>query len=213
MNEPILARHSLALALPKAAPAIATSSVLVLGRIWNANGAEHSIGNATLMALLTVGAATAGAFAAAGRGGNEVVAGTAFALSGGLALAGVAGYADGLSLPVLLWALATATAYALSARHWRTDRRIAVAHEHSTVERREAHAHVERVEALRAGARIETARVGAAYAEQLAAALLTRATLPGFDPAAVHEAGLPELPVGRGVGDSSRLAQADSHSA
>ncbi|MEU0990546.1 hypothetical protein [Streptomyces sp. NPDC005953] len=224
MNDPILARHSLALALPKAAPAIATSSVLVLGRIWNANGAEHSIGNATLMALLAFGAATAGAFAAAGRGGNEVIAGTAFALSGGLALAGVAGYADGLSLPALLWALATATAYALAARHWRTDRRIAVAHEHSTVERREAHAHVERVEALRAGARIETARVGAAYAEQLAAALLTRATLPGFDPAAVHEAGLPGLPaavhgtglpglpVGGGVGDSSRLAQADPHS-
>ncbi|MEU5402678.1 hypothetical protein ABZ348_25650 [Streptomyces sp. NPDC005963] len=196
MNEPILARHCLALALPKAAPAVATSTVLVLGRIWNANGAEHSVGDATLMALLAVGAATAGAFAAVGRGGNDVIAGTAFALSGGLALAGVAGYADGLSLPLLLWALATVTAYALSARHRRTDRRTAVAWEHGTIERRETHAHVERVEALRAGARIETARVGAAYAEQLAAALLTRAALPGFDPAALHAAGLPELPAG-----------------
>jgi hypothetical protein len=38
------------------------------------------------------------------------------------------------------------------------------------------------------------ARTGAAYAEQLAAALVTRAALPGFDPAAVEAAGLPHLP-------------------
>jgi hypothetical protein len=38
------------------------------------------------------------------------------------------------------------------------------------------------------------ARTGAAYAEQLAAALLTRAALPGFDPKALEAVGLPELP-------------------
>ncbi len=42
MNEPITARHWLATAAPKVAPAVATSTVLILGRIWNANGAEHS---------------------------------------------------------------------------------------------------------------------------------------------------------------------------
>ncbi|MFC9317422.1 hypothetical protein ACFTWR_24020 [Streptomyces nigra] len=194
MNEQIIARHWLAIIAPKAAPALATSTVLILARIWNANGAEHSIGNAVLMTALSLGAAAAGVCASIGRSGDGVLAGTAFAASGGLALAGVAGYADGLSLPLLLWALATAIAYGLAARYWRTDRREHVAHERQTNTRREEHAHIERVEALRAGAQIEVARTGAAYAEQLAAALITRAALPGFDFKAVEAAGLPELP-------------------
>jgi hypothetical protein len=193
VHEPIVARHWLALAAPKAAPALATSTVLILGRIWNANGAEHSVGNAALMVVLATGASTAGAFAAAGRAGDSVIAGTAFAASGGLALAGVAGYADGISLPLLLWILATAIAYGLAARYWRTDRRDRLAYERHSVQRREEHAHVERVEALRAGAQIEVARSGAAYAESLATALVTRAALPRFDPAALAQAGLPEL--------------------
>ncbi|MFI5803077.1 hypothetical protein [Streptomyces sp. NPDC051561] len=195
MNEPIVARHWLTLAAPKAAPALATSTVLILGRIWNANGAEHSTGNAVLMVVLAAGAATAGAFASAGRTGDSVIAGTAFAVSGGCVLAGVAGYADGLPLPLLLWVLATAAAYGIAARYWRTDRRDTLAHDRHTSVRREEHGHIERVEALRAGAQIEVARSGAAYAEQLAIALLTRATLPGFDPQALASGGLPELPV------------------
>ncbi|OAR26663.1 hypothetical protein A8W25_31510 [Streptomyces sp. ERV7] len=194
MNEPILARHWLTLAAPKAAPAVATSTVLILGRIWNANGAEHSTGNAALMVILAAGAAAAGACASTGRAGDSVIAGTAFATSGGLALAGVAGYSDGLPLPLLLWALATAVAYGLAARYWRTERRDTLAHQRHTTERREDHAHIERVEALRAGAQIESARAGASYAESLATALITRATLPGFNPQAIESAGLPELP-------------------
>ncbi|MER6615153.1 hypothetical protein [Streptomyces xantholiticus] len=194
MNEPIVARNTLAHITPKAAPAVATSTVLILGRIWNANGAEHSVGNAALMVVLATGAAAAGAFASAGRRGDSVIAGTAFAASGGLALAGVAGYADGWSLPILLWALATAVAYGLAARYWRTDRRDVIAFERSSIERRETHAHTERVEALRAGAQIEVAREGAAYATALAQALTARAALPGFDPIELTRAGLPELP-------------------
>lgn len=194
MNEPIVARHWLAHLAPRVAPVVATSTVLILGRIWNANGAEHSVGNAALMVALTAGTATAGAFASAGRSGDGIVAGTAFATSGGLALAGVAGYADGWSLPVLLWAVATAVAYGIAARHWRTDRRDTIAYERGTAVRGAEHAHTERVEALRAGAQIESARAGAAYAEQLATALITRATLPGFNPHTLTDAGLPELP-------------------
>ncbi|GAA1173474.1 hypothetical protein GCM10009654_33480 [Streptomyces hebeiensis] len=194
MSEPLVHPHWLTRAAPKAAPVVATSTVLILGRIWNTNGAEHSVGNAALMVVLAAGSATAGAFASAGRAGNEVVAGTAFAASGSLALAGVAGYADGWSLPVLLWAVATAVAYGVAARHWRTDRRDAVAYERDTAARRVEHAHAERVEALRAGAQIEVAREGAAYAEALAQALTTRAGLPGFDPVAVERIGLPKLP-------------------
>ncbi|MGW0966311.1 hypothetical protein [Streptomyces sp. NPDC002516] len=194
MNEQIIARHWLAIIAPKAAPAIATSTVLILARIWNANGAEHSTGNAVLMTALSLAAAAAGVCSSIGQAGDSVIAGTAFAASSGLALAGVTGYADGLSLPLLLWALATATAYGLAARYWRADRRDNVAHERHVSGRREEHAHIERVEALRAGAQIEVARTGAAYAEQLAQALITRAVLPGFDSKAVEAAGLPELP-------------------
>ncbi|MFD7947747.1 hypothetical protein [Streptomyces sp. NPDC059744] len=195
MNEQIVARHWVALAAPKVAPAVATSTVLILGRIWNANGAEHSTGNAALMIVLAAGAATAGAFAAAGRGGGDgVLAATAFVTSGGLALAGVAGYADGLSLPLLLWVLATAVAYGIAARYWRTDRRDTVANERQNVVRREDHAHIERMEMLRSRTQIEVVRESVAYADALAAALTARATLPGFDPQALTRAGLPELP-------------------
>jgi hypothetical protein len=198
MNEPIVARHWLAAAAPKAAPAIATTTVLALARIWNANGAEHSVGNAVLMAVLSAGAAAAGACASVGHAGDSTIAGTAFAASGALAFAGVAGYADGLPLPLLLWSVATAGAYGLAARYWRKDRRETVAYERHVTDRREERAHIERVETLRATTQIEVARTGAAYAEQLAQALVTRAALPGFDPKAVEAAGLPELPAGRG---------------
>ncbi|MEU8715795.1 hypothetical protein [Streptomyces sp. NPDC048663] len=193
-NEPIVARHWLALAAPKAAPALATTTVLALARIWNANGAEHSVGNAVLMTALSLAAAGAGACASIGRAGDPVIAGTAFAASGSLALAGVAGYADGMSLPLLLWALATTGAYALATRYWRTERRERLAHDRHVSDRREERAHVERVETLRATAQIEVARSGAAYAEQLAAALVARAALPGFDPTALEHTGLPQLP-------------------
>ncbi|MFK0282555.1 hypothetical protein ACIQVL_19095 [Streptomyces sp. NPDC090499] len=195
MNEPIVARHWLATATPKAAPAIATTTVLALARIWNANGAEHSVGNAVLMGALSLGSAAAGVVAGNATG-DSVLVGTAFAASGALAFAGVAGYADGMPLPLLLWSLATTGAYALAARYWRTDRRERVAYQRQTSERREERAHIERVETLHASTQVEVARAGAAYAEQLAQALVTRATLPGFDPKALEAAGLPELPRG-----------------
>jgi hypothetical protein len=93
-----------------------------------------------------------------------------------------------------LWSVATAGAYALAARYWRTDRRDRVSYERHVSDRREERAHVERVETIRGTTQIEVARTGAVYAEQLAAALVTRATLPGFDPTALEAAGLPQLP-------------------
>lgn len=85
-------------------------------------------------------------------------------------------------------------AYTLAARYWRTDRREHLTHQRDTTERREEYAHVERVETLRSTTQIEVARSGAAYAEALAQALVTRATLPDFDPRALESAGLPALP-------------------
>lgn len=202
MSDQSTARHWLAATAPKAAPAVATSTVLILARIWNANGAEHSLGNAALMTTLAIGAATAGAAASRGlNGGDNRAASAAFGTAGALAFAGVAGYADGLPLPLLLWSVATVLAYTLAARHWRNDRRDAAAHKQHTTQRREDHAHIERVEAIRATAQVETARVqidvtreSTAYAHALAEALTARASLPGYDPAALTCAGLPQLP-------------------
>ncbi|KOT88383.1 hypothetical protein ADK86_32865 [Streptomyces sp. NRRL F-5755] len=188
------ARHWLAAAAPKAAPVIATSTVLALARIWNANGAEHSAGNAWLMGVLSAAAAAAGAVSSLGYSSDPIITGTAFGASGALALAGVAAYSDGWSLPLLLWAIATVIAYALAHRHWRVDRRETAAYERRLTEKREDHAHIERIEAMRGQTQITVAREQHAYAASLAAAITARASLPDFDATALAQAGLPELP-------------------
>jgi hypothetical protein len=194
MDPTITPPNPLAALAPKAAPGLATTTILILGRVWNAHGAAHSVGDAALMTALALGTAAAGTATVTGRHGDPVLAGVAFTASGTLALAGVTAYADGLPLPVLLWAITTAIAYGLAARGWRTERREATAYERATVERRETHAHVERVETIRAHAAVETARAGSEYATALTAALAARAALPGYDPAAIDRAGLPALP-------------------
>ena len=179
--------------LAKAAPALGTTSVLVLARVWNAHGAQHSVGGALLMGALTVGATVAGCASAHGHGGtNPAITGAAFATAGALTLAGVSGYADGLALPLLLWAIATAIAYGLAARHWSAERREHAAYERDAARRRAEHAHRERVAAIHAGARIETARLqleavrtSAVHATALADALAARAALPGHEAAEV----------------------------
>jgi hypothetical protein len=191
---PIVHRHRLADAAPKAAPALATSTVLILARIWNASGAEHSIGDAAVMGVLAAGAAYAGSKLATGDNGDGTAAAIGFTAAGTMAFAGVAAYSDGLPLPLLLWSVATVLAYVLAFRHWRTDRRDAIAYERATLDRRETQRHVETVEVIRARAQVEAAQAGGAYATALAAALTARAALPGFDPVALTTAGLPELP-------------------
>lgn len=195
---PVVARHSLADLAPKTAPVLATSTVLALARIWNANGAEHSMGDASVMGALAVGAAWVGNKLATGANGDATAASVGFTAAGTLATAGVAAYSDGLPLPLLLWAVATVLAYVVAARIWRADRRDQIAYERATEARRETQRHTETVEVIRARAAVETAREGAAYANALAAAITARAGLPGFDPTALAGAGLPELPASKG---------------
>ncbi|WP_433891765.1 hypothetical protein [Streptomyces sp. CA-111067] len=193
-GDPIAYRHWTADLAPKTAPALATTTVLALARIWNANGAQHSIGDASVMGVLAVGAAFAGNALARGENGEPVAAAVGFTAAGTLALAGVAAYTDELPLPLLLWAVATVLAYVLAHRHWRTERLDTTAYERATTGRRETQRHVETVEIIRARAAVETAQAGGQYATALAAALTARASLPGYDPAALAAAGLPELP-------------------
>ncbi|MFI1095131.1 hypothetical protein [Streptomyces sp. NPDC020917] len=197
-NPPIVYRHWLAEAAPKAAPVIATSTVLILARLWNAHGAEHSIGDAAVMGALAAGAAFAGSKLATGQHGDATAAAIGFTAAGTLALAGVAAYSDGIALPLLLWSVATVLAYILTFRHNRAERREQVAYDRATLDRRETQRHVETVEVIRARAQVEAAQAGGAYATALAAALTARSALPGYDPAAITTAGLPELPAATG---------------
>jgi hypothetical protein len=182
------AADRLAALAPKTAPLLTTSTVLILARVWNANGAEHSVGDAALMGTLATAAAIAGSLAAIG-GTGDTVTGTAYAAAGAFALSGVAAYSDGLSLPLLLWVVSTVLAYSLAARYWREDRRETTAFARQMTARREDHRHVETVEVIRAYAQIEAARESGAYAAALAQAISARQALPGFDPAALLQGG------------------------
>lgn len=184
------ARSWLAAAAPKAAPAVATSTVLILARIWNANGAQHSTGDATLMGSLSAAAALAGIVAATGQHGNGELTATAFATSGALAVAGVAAYSEPLAPALVLWAIATILGYVLAGRYWRQDRKDATAHQQRMEVVREDHRHTEHLELIRARTQVEAL----AYAVQLSDARAAREGLPGFDPAQLTRAGLPELP-------------------
>lgn len=190
MNEQTTARHWLVAIAPKAAPAIATSTVLILARIWNANGAEHSTGNAALMGTLAAGAAMAGLASINGQHGDGTLAATAFGLSGALAVTGVAAYADSIAPGLVLWAITTVLAYVLAARYWRHDRRENTAHAQHMEIRREDHRHAETIEIIRARTQTEAL----AYAVALSDARAHRDGLPGFDHPALAPTTRPELP-------------------
>ncbi|MGI5469635.1 hypothetical protein [Streptomyces sp. CA-132043] len=178
----------------KAAPVIATSTVLILARIWNANGAEHSTGSAILMGVLAAGCALAGATTTRGLHGDRTTSAIAFTGAGAFALAGVAGYADSLALPLLLWGVATVLAYVVAHRHWRQDRRAETLHRQRMEERQADYRHTETVEVIRARAQIEAL----AHAVALSDAYAYRQGLPGFTPGplALDRHPCAELPAG-----------------
>ncbi|MFJ9772681.1 hypothetical protein ACIRVF_15785 [Kitasatospora sp. NPDC101157] len=162
---------------PRLAPGLTTTTVLILARVWNANGAEHSIGNAILMGALSLGSAAAGYVSATSEHGHEIITATAFTGTGAFALAGVAAYSDELPLPLLLWVLATAAVYALAARYWREDKRETTAFERTYALRSLERGTDLQIAAVDAQARIEVAREATAYAAQLTAAILERHNL------------------------------------
>ncbi|WHM41136.1 hypothetical protein [Streptomyces sp. BPTC-684] len=173
---------------PKAAPAIATTTVLTLARLWNANGAEHSASAATLMGVLALGTAAAGVVVTNGRHGDPTSSALTFTAAGTLAVAGVAAYSDELPLPLLLWAVATVLAYVLAFRYWREDRRDGDAHGRHMETLREQHRHVETVTTIQARAlvdsrylELQSAQESTRQASALVDALTTRAQLPWPD--------------------------------
>jgi hypothetical protein len=159
------------------APGLTTGTVLVLARIWNANGAEHSVGDAALMIALPGGAAAAGWASAKGLNGDPTITATAWTASGALAVVACAAYADGMALPLILWVLATAGVYTLAAREWRQDRRTEKAAANTY-----ALAHMERrhdlaIAETQADAQVRVAEENVNYANALAQAIIDRQLL------------------------------------
>ncbi len=158
------ARASAFSKLDRFAPLGLSTPLLVFGRIWHAHGAAHSVGDAMLLGTLSAGALVG----AAVTGKSPVIAGTALGVSGGLAAAGIAGYATGLSLPLITWAIATISAYAVAWRGWRADARRAA----EAVLEREAKAlecsTVLQTEVIRAQRDISVAQINANAAVRVA---------------------------------------------
>ena len=172
----------------KAAPMAATTTVLVLARLWNASGAEHDQGAAFLMGALAVGTAAAGVVFTNGHHGDATSSALAFTGAGTFALAGVAAYTDELPLPLLLWSVATILAYILAHRVWREDRRAGEAHARDMEKLREKHLHRERIADTQGRYAVEAhwvelkvAQENTQAASALADAITARSALPGFD--------------------------------
>ena len=183
---PQAARVSPGAAFSRAVPTISTTAVLALGRYWHAHGAAHSIGDAALATLLTVGCA----IAAASVDGAEsaTTRATALGLAGGCAAAGIVGYSGEMALPLLIWALATTAAYALARRTWRTERHSETEHNRRMETDRARYDHELQIEAIRAHSAELAAQytvTAAAYqAKALAAVIGAPTAIPAVDPAA-----------------------------
>lgn len=184
---------------PKAAPALATTTVLALARIWNAHGAEHSVGAATLMGALALGTAVTGVVVTNGHHGNPTTSALTFTAAGTLAFAGVAAYSDDLPLPLLLWAVATVLAYVLASQTWREDRRDEDVHVRRMDTLHEEHRHVETVTTIKARAQVDSrylelqaAQENTRQATARVDALIARADRPVSDLSALAPAVPPQ---------------------
>lgn len=156
----------------RAAPVIATTTILAAARAWNLNGAEHSVGAAFLMGAFAVGSGAAGLASASGTHGDPAITAIAFAGAGTFAMAGVAAYSGPLPLPILLWLIATIATYAMAARYWRDDRRAEIRHARVRELQAADHDNAQRIEAIRARAAkdvAETTKDAAQAAQMLAA--------------------------------------------
>lgn len=179
---PQTARVSPGVAFTRALPAMATTSVLILGRYWHAHGAAHSIGDAILAGGLTAGCAIGAAVS-----DDPTTTAATLALAGGCAAAGIVGYSGEMALPLLVWALSTTAAYAMARRTWRIERRGQLEHDRRMEADRARYDHEIQVEAIRAHA-AETAAQYTVTAEvyrarALAAVIGARTAIPDVDPA------------------------------
>ncbi|MEU3574649.1 hypothetical protein AB0E96_40520 [Kitasatospora sp. NPDC036755] len=174
-------------------PVLTTTTALILARIWHEQGAAGSWGDVALMIVLSGASSAHGMVSAAKENGSEIITAVAFAASGAFALVGVSAYTSSWALAALLWLVATALVYAVTARHWRVAR-----------ERAEARWHELQLTQVNRLADVETARLQATvqaqaltYGLMLARAVEHREALDPatFQAAVLAGTGLPQLTV------------------
>jgi hypothetical protein len=151
---------------------VAAGTLLALGRIWNAQGAEHSVGAAALM-LAFGGASAFFATRTSDDTTNAVFAGGALTF-GALS---VAVYSDPITPALIIWAVAVIASCILIARSRKADRRIETAHQHHMEARRLERGVDLSIAQVTAQAQIEVAREQTAAAAAIEAAIAHRAAL------------------------------------
>ncbi|MFI9332950.1 hypothetical protein ACIGZJ_36120 [Kitasatospora sp. NPDC052868] len=172
-------------------PALTTTTALILARVWNAQGAAGSWGDAALMIALASGATLYGIVSASKTHGDPILTAAAFGAGGSFALLGVAAYTESPALALIMWLVATAMVYALSARHWR-----------AAAERAEQRYHELQMAQVHRFADVQVAQIqGNAQAQALAYGLMLAQAIEdrrAVDPATFQAslligAGLPQL--------------------
>ncbi|MFD8706833.1 hypothetical protein ACFV1W_30235 [Kitasatospora sp. NPDC059648] len=110
-------------------PGLTTTTVLILARIWNAQGAAQNVGDAALMIVLAAASAAAGTVSALGQHGHSEITATGYGAAASFALVAVAAYTPDWPLALLMYLLATIGVYALAAPHWRRAKEARTAHQ------------------------------------------------------------------------------------
>ncbi|MFE4539630.1 hypothetical protein ACFRKB_31970 [Streptomyces scopuliridis] len=164
---------------------VAAGTLLALARVWNAQGAEHSVGAAGLM--LAFGAAS-GYFAAKNEEETASAVFSSMALTFGALSVGV--YADPIAPALIIWIVAVIASCALIARSRRDDRRVATAHANEMAALRVDRTADITIAEIDANARIEVAREQTAAATAIEEARAHRAALADgpLDPMAMLRA-------------------------
>ncbi|MFD5342315.1 hypothetical protein ACFWJY_00715 [Streptomyces anulatus] len=174
---------------------VSASTLLILARVWNAQGAEHDAGAAALM--LAFGAASGAlAFRLDDETAQAVAAGGTLTF-GALA---VAVYADPIAPSLIIWAVALIASAILIGRSHREDHRVLAAHQHGMEARRLERGVDLSIAQVTAQAQIEVARQQSDAVAAIEAAMAHRAALNSggpVDPVALLRATgqLPQLTV------------------
>ncbi|AVZ77976.1 hypothetical protein SLUN_38780 (plasmid) [Streptomyces lunaelactis] len=186
------------------ATTVSAGTLLLLARVWNAQGAQHDTGAAALM--IAFGAASGAlAFRMDDATAQATAAGGALTF-GALA---VAVYADPIAPSLIIWAVALIASCILIGRSHREDHREEKTHRYDMEARRLERGVDLSIAQVSAQARIEVAREQSAAVAAIEAAMAHRAALNSgghIDPVAMLRATgqLPQLPQLSVVHDDDR---------
>ncbi|GHB75901.1 hypothetical protein GCM10010331_74690 [Streptomyces xanthochromogenes] len=184
---------------------VAAGTLLTLARIWNAQGAEHSVGAAGLM--LAFGAAS-GYLAVKSDEETASAVFSSMALTFGALSVGV--YSDPIAPALIIWIVAVIASSVLIARSRRDDRRVATQHAAEMAALKVDRSADITIAEIDANSRIEVARQQSAAAAAMEEAIAHRAALADgpLDPTGMLRASgqLPPLHVVKDTDDERRTA-------